>query len=162
MAEKKVSKTFDGENSDIMNFEFHQTGEKVSVNINDIPADIISRLAMHGLSQKLGDCYAGADDGEHYGRFAAVLKDLTEGNWSTRVASGSPRTTQLAEALAAATGKTLEEAAAKLETLDEDAKKGLRAHPQIKVELANIKARKAQESAVKAQKEAGDAPALEI
>jgi len=162
MAEKKVSKVMDGENSDVINFTFHQTGEQVSVDINTIPAEIISRLAMHGLSQKLGDCYAGSDDGEHFGRFDAVLKDLQAGNWSTRVASGSPRTTQLAEALAAATGKTLEECAGKLETMDDEAKKGLRAHGQIKVELAKIKAKKAAADAEKAAANAGESAPIEF
>ena len=156
---KKATKTIDG---DVITIRFEETQEELQVNINDIPADIISRLAMHGLSQKLGDSYAGAEVAESCARATGVASDLKEGNWSVRVASGSPRTTQLAEALAAATGKTLEEAAAKLETLEDESKKGLRAHPQIKVELANIKARKAQEAAAKAQENAGDAPALEI
>ena len=156
---KKAEKTIDG---DVITIKFLETNEELAVNINDIPAEVISRLAMHGLSQKLGDSYAGAETGEAFGRATGVASDLKDGNWSTRVAASGPRTTQLAEALAAATGKTLEEAAAKLETLDDDAKKGLRAHPQIKVELANIKAKKAQEAAAKATAEAGDAPALEI
>ena len=117
---------------------------------------------MHGLSQKLGDSYAGADIAESFGRCSAVAGDLKDGNWSTRVAASGPRTTQLAEALAAATGKTLEEAAAKLETLDEEGKKGLRAHPQIKVQLAEIKAKKAAEAAAKAAADVGDAAPLEF
>ena len=144
---KKAEKTIDG---DIITIKFLETNEELVVDINDIPAETISRLAMHGLSQKLGDSYAGADAAESFARADGVAGDLRDGNWSTRVAASGPRTTQLAEALAAATGKTLEEAAAKLETLDDDAKKGLRAHPQIKVELANIKAKKAAEAAVKA------------
>lgn len=151
---KKTEKTISG---DVITIKFLETQEELSVDINDIPAEVISRLAMHGLSQKLGDSYAGADGSECFARANGVAGDLKDGNWSTRVAASGPRTTQLAEALAAATGKTLEEAAAKLETLDEDEKKGLRAHPQIKVELAKIKATKAQEAAEKAQASAGDA-----
>lgn len=156
---KKATKTIDG---DVITIRFEETNEELQVNINDIPAETISRLAMHGLSQKLGDSYAGAEVSESFGRCSAVAGDLKEGNWSTRVAASGPRTTQLAEALAAATGKSLEEAAAKLETLDEDAKKGLRAHPQIKVELANIKARKAQEAAAKAAEGAVDVAPISI
>lgn len=156
---KKATKTIDG---DVITIRFEETNEELQVNINDIPAETISRLAMHGLSQKLGDSYAGAEVAESFARCSAVAGDLREGNWSTRVAASGPRTTQLAEALAAATGKTLEEAAGKLETMDEDAKKGLRAHPQIKVELANIKARKATEAAAKAAEGAVDVAPIEI
>lgn len=156
---KKATKVVEG---DIITITFEETNEVLAVDINEIPAEIISRLAMHGLSQKLGDSYAGADITEAFGRASGVAGDLKEGNWSTRVAASGPRTTQLAEALAAATGKTLEEAAAKLETLDDDAKKGLRAHPQIKVELAKIKAVKAQEAAAKAAEGAADAAPLTL
>lgn len=156
---KKATKTIDG---DVITIRFEETNEELQCNINDIPAEIISRLAMHGLSQKLGDSYAGADAGESFARANAVAGDLKDGNWSTRVAASGPRTTQLAEALAAATGKSLEEAASKLETLDDDAKKGLRAHPQIKVELAKIKAVKAQEAAAKAAEGAAGAAPLQL
>lgn len=156
---KKTEKKIEG---DIISVKFIETQEELSVNINDIPAETISRLAMHGLSQKLGDSVAGVDGSEMLARMTGVAEDLKAGNWSVRVAASGPRTTQLAEALAAATGKTLEEAAAKIETMDDDAKKGLRAHAQIKVQLANIKARKATEAAEKAQAAVGDAPALDI
>ena len=156
---KKATKSIDG---DIITITFEETNETLTVDINNIPAETISRLAMHGLSQKLGDSYAGADVGESFARAEGVAKDLQDGNWSTRVAASGPRTTQLAEALAAATGKTLEEAAAKLETLDEDAKKALRAHAQIKVELARIKATKAAAAAEKAAAEVGDVAPLTL
>lgn len=144
---KKAEKKIEG---DVLTVTFLETNEELTVNINDIPAETISRLAMHGLSQKIGDSYAGADAAESFARANGVASDLKDGNWSTRVAASGPRTTQLAEALAAATGKPLEEAAAKLEEMDDEGKKNLRAHPQIKVELANIKAKKAADAAAKA------------
>lgn len=156
---KKASKSIEG---DILTIKFEETNEELVVDINNIPAEIISRLAMHGLSQKLGDSYAGADVAEAFARADGVAKDLLEGNWSTRVAASGPRTTQLAEALAAATGKPLEEAAALVETMDDEAKKSLRAHPHIKAQLATIKATKAAEAAQKAAEAVGDTPALNI
>lgn len=155
---KKATKTIEG---DVLTITF-EDGNVLTVDINNIPSEIQTRLAMHGLSQKCGDSYAGAEAEEAFGKAEAVAKDLQEGNWSTRVAAAGPRTTQLAEALAAATGKSIEEAAAKLETLDDEQKKGLRAHPQIKGELAKIKAAKAAKAAEKAAAEAGDAAPLEI
>ena len=158
MAEKKASKTIEG---DVVSIAF-STGENLSVDLGQIPQEIQHRLAMHGLSQKLGDSYAGADDEERFGKADAVAKDLLAGNWSTRVAAGTPRTTQLAEALAAATKKEVSEAVALLETMEDEAKKQLRKHPLIKQELANIKAKKAQEDAAKAIEEAAGAAPLEI
>jgi hypothetical protein len=154
---KKAEKKIEG---DVITIKFLETNEELVVDINKIPAETISRLAMHGLSQKLGDSYAGANEGESFAKASAVAGDLIEGNWSTRVAASGPRSTQLAAALAAATGQTLEDCAAKLESMDDDAKKELRAHPQIKMELANIKAKKAQEDAAKAVAAVGDAPAI--
>jgi len=156
---KKATKSIDG---DVITIKFEETNEELVVDINNIPAETISRLAMHGLSQKLGDSYAGADATESFARAEGVAKDLQEGNWSTRVAASGPRTTQLAEALAAATGKTVDEAAAKLETLDDDEKKALRSHAQIKVELARIKAEKATLAAQKAAEEATGAAPLTL
>lgn len=156
MAEKKASKTIEG---DVITIAF-STGETLVTDLGQIPQDIQHRLAMHGLSQKLGDSYAGADDEERFGKADGVAKDLLDGNWSTRVAAGSPRTTQLAEALAAATQKTIEEAITKLEEMEDDAKKQLRKHPLIVQELSKIKAKKATEDAEKAAKAAATAEPL--
>lgn len=156
---KKAEKKIEG---DVLTIKFLASNEELVVDINTIPAETLSRLAMHGLSQKIGDSYAGAEAEESYARAAAVAKDLQEGNWSTRVAAGSPRSTQLAEALHRVTGKTLEEACAKIEELDDESKKGLRTHPQIKAALAAIKSEKAAADAAKAAEALADAPALEI
>lgn len=156
---KKTTKVIDG---DVITITFVDSDEELQVDINDIPAETISKLAMHGLSQKLGDSTAGTEPGEAFGRASAVAKDLLDGNWSTRVAAAGPRTTQLAEALAAATGKSLEEAAGKIEAMDDDGKKDLRAHPHIKAELAKIKAAKATVDAAKAAASIGDTPPLSI
>jgi hypothetical protein len=155
---KKATKTIDG---DVLKIVF-EGGEEISVNLGSIPPEIQTRLAMHGLSQKIGDSYAGVEATEAFAKASAVAEDLLAGNWSTRVAASGPRATQLAEALAAATGKTMEEASAVLEGMDEDAKKDLRKHPQIKVQLATIKAAAAQKAAAKAAEEAEGADALTL
>jgi len=155
---KKATKKVDG---DVISITFEH-GEALEVNLANIPAEIQQRLAMHGLSQKLGDSYAGCEVEEAAEKANAVAKDLLEGNWSTRVAASGPRTTQLAEALAAATGKTLEEAATAIEAMDDEVKKDLRKHPQIKVELTRLKAESAAKAAQKAAEDAKGAPALTI
>lgn len=149
---KKASKKIEG---DVVTINFEETNQTLTADLNKIPPEIQQRLAMHGLSQKLGDSYAGVDASEAFEKASAVLEDLTAGNWSTRVAASGPRTTQLAEALAEVTGKSVEEAAAKLEEMDDDQKKDLRKHPHIKAALATIKAKAAAEAAERASKEAG-------
>lgn len=162
MAVKKATKSFDETNTDLLKISF-TTGQDLEVSLAEIPPEIVHRLALHGLSQKVGDSYAGCEVDEAFDKASAVVSDLKEGNWSTRVATGgSPRSTQLAQALADATGKTLDEAAAVLEPMDDEQKKDLRKHPQIKACLAQIRAAKAAADAEKAAGEAVDAPSLAL
>lgn len=156
---KKAGKKIEG---DVLTISFEAEGKELVADISKLPPHIISRLAMHGFSQKLGDSYAGADEGEAYDKAAGVLEDLMKGEWTSRVAAAGPRSTQLAEALAAATGHTIEEAAAKLEQMDDEAKANLRKHPQIKAKMAELKVKRAQEAAAKAAAELEGAAPLTI
>lgn len=147
-------------------------GNTERVALSDLPAEVVTRLAVHGLSQKLGDSYASAGQQENplafaKQRVADVAAQLREGDW--RVTSeGGTTVTLLGRALARATGQTEEAAMAKIrerEEGDEDEgkafKKALRAHPDIKKATADIKAedaKKAQERA--AGLETGEAPSL--
>lgn len=156
---KKATKKIEG---DLLAIHFEEGDETLSVDINNIPADIQSKLAMHGLSQKLGDSYAGCDVGEAHEKAAAVLKDLLDGNWSTRVAASGPKATQLAEALATVTSQPLEKAAEVLEAMEKEEIATLRKHPDIQSALATIKLAKATEAAAKAAKAAEGAEPLSI
>lgn len=123
-------------------------------------------LAMHGASQKIGDSYAGAN-----GDFAAarktaqsVIDNLYAGDWKAARAAGEPRITLVVEALAAATGQSIENATVvvqKIMAADEkndntDGMKQLRNHPDVKVARATIQADRAKAQ----QKAAKDTPAL--
>jgi hypothetical protein len=157
---RKTAKKIEG---DVITISFPDapTDETVVVDLNNLPPTIVQRLAMHGLSQKLGDATAGAEMDECLTRVQTVAEALKDPDgWTTRVpGSAGPRTTQLAEALAAATGKDVAEAAQIVSDLDDEGKKELRAHPQIKSELAKIKAAAAARAAEKAASEATtDAP----
>ena len=159
---RKTSKKIEG---DVITISFPDapTEDTVVVDLNNLPENIVQRLAMHGLSQKLGDSTAGAELEECHERVSAVAEALKDPDgWTTRVpGAAGPRTTQLAEALAAATGKDIAEAAQIVADLDDDGKKDLRAHPQIKSELAKIKAAAAARAAEKAASAATeDAPDL--
>lgn len=162
MADRKVTKTVDDEKGTIT-FEF-ASGETEVVDVTKLPADIQKQLMLHGGSQKLGDSYSGEDADKCHTIFTGVLKNLVEGNWSARSGGGgSPRISQLAEALSRAVpGESVEDCVAKLSEMDDETKKQIRAHPAVQAALAEIKLEKATAEAKKLKAELGDAPALTL
>lgn len=161
MADRKVSKTIDDEKGTIT-FEF-ATGENEIVDVSKLPAEIQRQLMLHGASQKLGDSYSGEDADKCHAIFSGVRKNLEDGNWSARAGGGgSPRISQLAEALAKAANETVEACVAKLSEMDDESKKAVRAHPAVQAALAEIKLAKAQADAERLKGELGDAPALKL
>ena len=99
----------------------------VAIALGDLPDSIKSQLAMHGLSQKVGDSYAGAETIDKAVACAAkVVEDLKAGNWTMRVAGSGPRITLLIEAIARIAGKTIEETSEVINELDDEQKKALR------------------------------------
>lgn len=83
-----------------------------SLSLEGLSDEVITRLAVHGMSQKLGDSFAGAGKEENPLAFAkarvqAVIEQLKAGEW--RVVTGGGGISQLAKAFARATGRTEEE-----------------------------------------------------
>jgi hypothetical protein len=156
--ERKVSKEVTDAG---VNFEFHD-GATLECTLSELPEDMVMKLALHGLSQKVGDSYSGEDAANCQTIAETTWKTLMEGNWSSRSGGGGPRISQLAEALARATGKEVQECVATIAEMDDDTKKDLRAHPQIKALIAEIKLEKAKADQEKASAEAGEAPALDL
>ena len=152
MAERKVSKEVTETG---VNFEFFD-GTAMSANLDALTPEMVNKLAIHGLSQKIGDSYSGEDAANCQTIAEATFKSLVDGNWSSRSGGGGPRISQLAEALARATGQEIQDCVAKIAEMDDDTKKDLKAHPQIKAIIAEIKLEKAKADAEKA---AGDADA---
>lgn len=135
--------------------------------VTKFPADIQHNLMLHGLSQKLGDSYSSAGKAENPLAFAKgaverVAKQLMDGAWqAAREGGGGSRTTVIAEAIARAFGTTIEVVNEKIlnriadnaGTSDEDKKAALtalRADPQVRVAMAEIKAERAKTAAAKA------------
>lgn len=153
-------------------------GTAQSLSLNDLNDEIITRLALHGLSQKLGDSYAGAgteDDPVAVATAAVggVIENLMEGNWTQRATGTSgPRVTMLAEALSRATGKPVEECAELVNELkdaadtedasDEDKARfdAVKNHPAVKAEMSKIRAERAAAKAEKDAAKGADAPDL--
>jgi hypothetical protein len=152
-ATKAVSDDFS-----VITFTFSDGDEVLEVRPREFSTEIQAALLAHGVAQKLGDSYAGVDAAQAHVAAKAVLAALQEGKWSQRVeGSSGPRVSQLAEALAAVSGRTLDECVAKIATMTDEEKKGLRSHPSIVQKLAEIKLLKAQEAARKAAEKAAAA-----
>lgn len=160
MARMQIAKKSIDTDAQTVTFDFSD-GTQTVVAVADLPEDIKVQLMLHGASQKLGDSYSGSESIEQAkAAFAAVLKQLQDGEWTVRgTSSGGARVTVLAEAIQRVTGRDLSEVTEMLAGLSDEQKKALRAHPQIKAAQAQINAERAQERAAKAQAESsGDAP----
>lgn len=112
--------------------------DTVEVTLDTFPAEIVTKLAVYGLSQKVGDSYAGIKDSAKAQEIATgLLETLTKGEWSVRI-PGEPRQTLLVQALARAASKakgeevTVEMAQEVLDSMDDDQRKALAKDPAIK------------------------------
>lgn len=132
-----------------------------TVKVGDFPQNIRDAFAVYGLSQKLGDEYAGAEGPEEAREaMGSLIESLMQGTWSLRrTGTGAARTTMLAEALARVTGQDEETCQAKLAEMDDETVKSLRNHKQVKAELEAIKLERQKAKAEKAQAEASAAGA---
>ena len=137
--------------------------------LSGVSDEIVTQLALHGASQKIGDSYAGAKaacaetgiDPTDYarGQVQGVIGQLLAGDWTVRTPGGQT-VTDLANALSEAVGCPLEDAISRLADADADDKKALRAHPDIAAVLARIKSERAAVKAATAEAKAGTGPDL--
>lgn len=155
MASKKATKKITETGISI---EF-ETGQTLDIELSSLSDEMQKKLALHGLSQKVGDSYAGAEADESFELAAAVHERLKNNDWTvTRAGGGAARVSMLVEALAAATGKDPEETLAVVSAMDDDAKKQLKKHPAIAAELARLSAERAVEKAKAAAASAAASP----
>lgn len=113
--------------------------------------DVAKRVFEHGASQMLGDVSARSTRERDYVSALAALDDL----WD-RMLNGTVRGANrgdLAEALSVAGKISLEDAKALIGIADENQLKGLTSNPEVKAQLAEIKARRAKEQAATAKPE---------
>jgi hypothetical protein len=118
--------------------------------------EIIRQLALHGLSQKAGDSYAGAakaseEEGitaDEYCQAAVARVDqqLREGNFNAG-GGGGVRGGIFVEALTQVTGKSQDDIVALVNSLDEEKVKELKKHPQVKNAMLQIRAARAEKAA---------------
>lgn len=143
MATVKVAKK--SVSGDVVKIVF-ANGKTVEADINKLSPEIIRRLAVHGLSQKLGDTYAGAkgDVNVAIAGVEGTWEALLEGNYNRRGGGG---VSILAEAVARVQGVDIDDVYETLKEMDEEQQKAVAAHPAIKAEMAAIKAERAREAA---------------
>ena len=114
-------------------------GVCVEVGLDELKPEIVTRLAMHGLSQKLGDSAASFSKEENFhGAFGAMqgtADNLLQGIWAAKGGSG---TSDLAQAIAELQDVEIEEAEAAIARMDEDTLKIFKSHPEIKLKIAEI------------------------
>lgn len=128
-------------------FEF-ANGEVLMCDLNDLTEEMRDRSALHGISARVGDSFAGAAKESDpvawaYEQAKATWRAMQGGDWSVRRSEGSI----LAEALARVTVRTLEEAVAAIAKLDDEAKKKLAKAPSIKLAVAQIALERATKAA---------------
>ena len=120
-------------------FEFAD-GEILQCDAEKIRGDIVTRLVLHGISQKVGDAYAGAESVKEARLMAqAVWNNLVAGLWAVKATRGG----KIVEALHRATKQPLEVCLEKWAGMDETKQKALRKHPDIKRALADMEAERA-------------------
>lgn len=127
--------------------------EQLNICLDDLSADIVRQLAMHGLSQKVGDSYSSVK-GDVQAAFEAAKKtieQLSSGEWRVAKAAGegSGRVGELAEAIARLKNVDVKKAAAAVANASEDMVKAWRANASIKAAIAEIRAEKAAARAAK-------------
>lgn len=128
-------------------------GNKVEVSgcLDDYTPEMVEMLAIHGLSQKVGDSASGfsksRDFHAAFGAMQAVADNLANGLWASRVGSS---TSDLVQALANLQGVELEAAQAAVDAADEEQLATLRKHPAVKKEIAEIVAKRLETAAANA------------
>lgn len=117
-------------------------GVAVQVHLDDLSEEMVKRLALHGLSQKLGDAASSfSKEDNFHGAFSAIqttADNLLAGVWASR----SGGTSDLAQAIAELQDVDLEDAEAAVAKMDEETLKVFKSHPEIKLKIAEIQKRR--------------------
>ena len=147
-----------------VSFDF-TNGNTFEAEVADLPEAMITRLAIHGLSQKLGDSYAGAKQkglsvDECEAGVRALWAALKAGQFGTGRTSAGGKLLEAFIRWAVDSGRTADEAKEAFADLTDDQKKELRKAAPIKAALAQIEAERAAAAAKVAEGDETDLTAL--
>lgn len=121
------------------------SGETLRASIDVLPSDVVARLALHGLEQKLRDSYAGVSAESAYTQAARVWTTLTGGQWTTRRAAEAAEDpisllVQAVTTVLAARGDAVPaDLATQITAMDRSGRAKLRAVPAVAAELARLR-----------------------
>ena len=128
-------------------------GTKLELNLKDVSEETYLQLALHGLSQKVGDSTSSlSKDRDFSGAYAAmqqVVDNLRNGVWSNRAGSS---TSDLVTAIARILKLSEEEAQSKVDKATEEQILAIKKNPQIKEVITKLQAERAKEAAKAAPK----------
>jgi len=147
----KCKKSIREDNSGV-DFNFSD-GSVIAIELSSLSEEMVVNLVLHGISQKVGDSYAGCETVEEaYTKANDLTTRLLEGDWKSVRASGGGKAkkTMLLEAFCMAQpDRTEEECIEVLEGMDDDDKSALSQHDVIKANMASIRAQRAADKAKK-------------
>lgn len=121
---------------------FFANGAERTATLAEYASAIQAGFALHGVSQKLGDCYASADTAwDAVEAWDALNGQLLNGDWEkpTREGGGANDGGMLAQAIAKVLGCSVADAAATLKEMEPKERKALELEPDIAKELAAIR-----------------------
>lgn len=146
-----------GKLTGVIRFTF-EGQEDVTIDCNALNDEMKFNRLVHGVSQTVGDSYAGAGKEPNPNAAARQFADETVKQLLAGIlrasSGGGPRITDLAVAYAKVSGETIEAAIELVEGLNDEESKALRAKPRIKAALLAITAQRAAEKAAAAAKAA--------
>lgn len=121
------------------------SGDETEIDAMDLPENIREQAMLHGLKQKLSDCYAGESViMQAIAAQDALMDSLIKGVWNAgRSSSGG----LWVEALAKAAGKSVAEALEVWNAKSEDERKEIRKIPAVKAAKAEIELERAKAKA---------------
>lgn len=115
----------------------------------ECPAELLAKAAAHGLSQKIGDSFAGVDSVDDcILAFDEMAERLGKGEWNAEreVGAGVSGSSVLARAIAEFTGQPLEAVKEKLKTYTPKQKTAMRQSASLKPIIDRIEAEKVKKS----------------
>jgi hypothetical protein len=131
-------------------------GNSVVVRPDDFPEAMQQHFLLYGISQKLGDAYAGSDSADEAQKhFADTIEKVREGNW-TAPSAGAGKTGQARTDLAHALMRVMQQSGQEvteeqcfqvIDDLESDQVKALRKDASVKAALSMIRAERLQEKA---------------
>lgn len=133
----------------LVSFSFGN-GTSLDIDSNALSPEMQKQLMLHGISQKVGDSFAGAKGNfaEGVASAKAVIEQLMSGIWRAARGEGEarPRLGELAAAIARIKGVTVEAAMGAVEKATDDQRKAWRSNAKVKAVIAAIRAEEAQKA----------------